>query len=150
MVNPPTKGGQSKSGGSSVTDQIQTETPAVPAPATAPKARAARKTAGAKPKATAKAAPKGKATVVKTARTPIPAGMTRSRGSLIPVSSGQCGFSGSKGQCANPGRWTRTAAGGRKVLSCTTHKNSTKAVVFEAAPKARRSRQPKVVATAAV
>lgn len=104
-------------------------------------------------KAVKKAAPKAKPVVkakakpapAKKAPAKIPEGMTRSRGALIPKASGKCAFTGAKGQCANPGRWTVQPEG---VLSCTTHKQSGKRTLF--APKAKaRVRKPKAaVATA--
>lgn len=105
------------------TPAVQEATPA-PAPATRTrKARAqastpARGKGNATRKGSAKAAPKARA-----ARQPIPAGMTRSRGALIPVSNGRCGFAGSGGQCANPGRWP-LQVGKARVLSCSTHQRA--------------------------
>jgi len=103
-------------------------------------------------KAVKKAAPKAKAVKVTTkakatakARTPIPEGMSRSRGALIPKASGNCAFTGAKGQCANPGRWTVQP---EKALSCTTHKNSAKRTLFAPVAKAR-VRKAKVQAVTA-
>jgi len=119
-----------------------------PAPEVKPEAKAPVKAAtkaAPKAKAAVKATAKAKTAPAKKARKPIPEGMTRSRGALIPKASGKCGFTGAKGQCANPGRWTVQPEG---VLSCTTHKQSAKRTVF--APKAKaRAPKPKVaVATA--
>ena len=128
-------------------DEIQaTEAPTAPVVTPAPSrnrkpAAAKASTAkGRKPAAkTAAKAPRAKAA-------PIPKGMTRSRGALIPAARTDakgvvihCGFTGAKGQCANPGRWERVVAG-RKVLSCTTHKNAAKVTIFAAAAKARKGK----------
>ena len=94
-------------------------------------------------KAVRKAAPKAKA--AKKARKPIPEGMTRSRGALIPKASGKCAFTGAKGQCANPGRWTVQP---ENALSCTTHKQSAKRTLFAPTPKARKPKVQAVAATA--
>jgi hypothetical protein len=125
-----------------------TQTPEAEAPVVATEApapvKAVRKAAP-KAKPAVKATAKAKPAPAKKVRTPIPEGMTRSRGSLIPKASGKCAFTGAKGQCANPGRWTVKP---ENVLSCTTHKQSAKRTVFAPQPKAR-ARKPKVaVATA--
>ena len=103
-------------------------------------------------KAVRKAAPKAKPAVkaqakaapAKKARTTIPEGMTRSRGLLIPKATGKCSFTGAKGQCANPGRWTVQP---ENALSCTNHKQAGKRTLF-APVKAKRS-APKAKASAA-
>lgn len=93
---------------------------------------------------------KGKATVAKakSARQPIPEGMTRSRGSLIPAAKGrQCALVGTgASQCKNPGRWPATIDGSQ-VVTCTTHKRAAKVVVFAPKPKGR-SRKAVTQATA--
>ena len=127
-----------------ITQTPEAEAPVVPTEAPAP-VKAVRKAAP-KAKAPVKATAKAKAAPAKKARKPIPEGMTRSRGALIPKASGDCSFTGAKGRCANPGRWTVQP---ENALSCTTHKQSAKRTLFAPAPKAR-ARKPKVQSVASV
>lgn len=94
-----------------------------------------------KGKAQAKARP-APAKAKARARQPIPEGMTRSRGALIPAANGRlCQLVGTGGvQCKNPGRWP-AKIDGQSVVTCTTHKRSAKQVVFAPKTKARRSRK---------
>jgi len=107
----------------------------------APVAKATRPAA--KPARKAKAAPAKPAAKAK-AKQSIPEGMTRSRGALIPKATGKCAFTGAKGQCGNPGRWTVQP---ENALSCTTHKQAAKRTLF--APPAKRARTRKAQPVAA-
>lgn len=125
--------------------------PSTPEPA-APVARKARSTAkrSTKGKVVGKGAAKAAAKSTAKARQPIPAGMTRSRGALIPAANGrQCGLVGTGGgQCRNPGRWPATI-NGQQVVTCSTHKRSAKQVVFAAKPKGRSRKATTQVAAQA-
>jgi hypothetical protein len=81
---------------------------------------------------------------VPAARQPIPSGMTRSRGKLIPVSSGQCEARGNgESRCKNPGRWNRDG-----LTVCSVHNAAKAAVAFDQKAARRAARKAKVVASA--